>query len=104
MATAPMTQPTIEARLTRLSQAIHERANQLSDLTTPDQRVAIGWADGSGRDWANGRGRGWADGYGDRGWTNTRGGGWGDGHGGGWANVNPWRNGWADRGGFYNYR
>lgn len=104
-ATSPIAHPTIEARLTRLSTAIQERASQLPDSErTAVQRVAIGWGDGSGRDWANGRGRGWADGYGDRGWGNTRGGGWADGNGGGWANANPWRNGWADGGGFYNYR
>jgi rSAM-associated Gly-rich repeat protein len=105
VATAAPIEPTIEARLTRLSSALQERANLLPDTLTADQRVAIGWGDGSGRDWANGRGRGWADGSGDRGWANTRGGGWADGSGGGgWANVNPWRNGWADGGAFYNHR
>lgn len=88
IATAPSTtQPTIDARLTRLSTVLRERANQLPDSAlTPDQRIAIGWADGSGRDWVNGRG----------------GGGWADGRNGDWVNRNNWRNGWADGGGFWN--
>lgn len=87
IATSPSpTQSTIDARLTRLSTVLQERANQLPDSSlTPDQRIAIGWADGSGRDWVNGRGGGWADG-----------------HNGDWVNRNSWRNGWADGGGFWN--
>ena len=101
--TTPLTEPTIEARLTRLSAALRERADQLPDALTPEQKVAIGWADGGGRDWANGRGRGWADGSGCD-WANTRGGGWADGHGGGWVNHGgSWVNGggggsWYNRG------
>lgn len=87
--TLPIDRSTIEARLTRLSAIVRERANQLPDSTlTPDQRVALGWADGSGRDWVNGRG----------------GGGWADGHSGDWVNGSNWRNGWADGGGFWNRR
>lgn len=83
----PIGQPTIEARLTRLSTVIQERANQLQNSTlAPEQRVALGWADGRGRDWVNGRG----------------GGGWADGRGGDWVNRSNWRNGWADGGGFWN--
>lgn len=79
---------TIEERLSRLTTVIRERADQLpiSEQINLEQFVAIGWADGSGRDWVNGRGGGWADGRG----------------GSGWANVNTWRNGWADGGSFYN--
>ncbi|WP_035140461.1 GrrA/OscA1 family cyclophane-containing rSAM-modified RiPP [Fischerella sp. PCC 9605] len=82
-------QQTVEDRLTRITTAIRGRENQLPNAPQSflNQLVAIGWADGHGRDWVNGRI-----------------GGWGDGHGGGFANVNPWRNGWGDAGGFYNYR
>ncbi|MFQ4144019.1 GrrA/OscA1 family cyclophane-containing rSAM-modified RiPP [Chlorogloeopsis sp. ULAP02] len=94
---------TIEERLNRITTAIRERQTQLQGSSQFDMEllVAVGWADGDGKDWANGRGRGWADGDG-RDWVNTRVGGWGDGHGRGFANAHPWRNGWADGGGFYN--
>lgn len=84
------TPQTIEGRLTRLTSIIRERTNQLpiADQPNPEQLVARGFADGSGREWVNGRG----------------GNGWADGNGGGWANVNPWRNGWADGNGFVNWR
>lgn len=86
IAAAPTAHPSIEARLTRLSTALRERANQLPEPSLVDQNIALGWADGSGRDWVNGRG----------------GGGWADGYRGDWVNRNNWRNGWADGGGFYN--
>lgn len=94
---------TIEGRLNRITAAIRERKNQVqgSSEFAMEKLIAIGWADGHGRDWVNGRGRGWADGDG-KDWVNSRVGGWGDGHGGSFANVNPWRNAWADGGGFYN--
>lgn len=81
---------TIEARLSRLTSVIRERVNQLpaSEQISLEQLVAIGWADGSGRDWVNGR----------------RGNGWADGRGGSWGNANSWRNGWADGGSFHNWR
>ncbi|MFQ4144018.1 GrrA/OscA1 family cyclophane-containing rSAM-modified RiPP [Chlorogloeopsis sp. ULAP02] len=80
---------TLEGCLSRITAVIRKREKQLPDApqSVVDQLVASGWADGRGRNWVNGRV-----------------GGWGDGHGGGFANVNPWRNGWADGGGFYNYR
>jgi len=80
-------QSTIEARLSRLSSVLRERSNQLPDSAlAPDQRIALGWGDGSGRDWVNGRG----------------GGGWADGHRGDWVNGRNWRNGWSDGGSFWN--
>lgn len=81
---------TIEGRLSRLTTVIRERANQLpvSDRLSPEQLVALGWADGGRGGWVNGRRGGWADGRG----------------GGSWGNVNAWRNGWADGGGFANWR
>ncbi len=87
-ATPPIPQ-TIEGRLSRLSAAIQARAEGLAaDQLTPEQLIARGWADGHGRDWVNGRGgRGWADGNGRS-----------------WVNGNSWRNGWADGGGFANWR
>lgn len=85
--TTPVAQPTIEARLTRLSATMQERINQLPDsVLTPDQRIALGWGDGRGRDWVNGRG----------------GGGWADGYRGDWVDGRNWRNGWPDGGGFLN--
>lgn len=82
------TPQTIEGRLSRLTIVIRERADQLpaSEQINLEQLVAIGWADGNGRDWVNGR----------------RGSGWADGRGGSWSNVNSWRNGWTDGGSFYN--
>ncbi len=88
-AQAPTEQPkTIEARLSRLSSAVRERANQLPNPSEEPTLQALGWGDGRG----------------GRGWVNSRRGGWGDGFGGSFVNVNPWRNGWADGGGFYNFR
>ncbi|HEY9645365.1 MAG TPA: GrrA/OscA1 family cyclophane-containing rSAM-modified RiPP [Chroococcidiopsis sp.] len=71
------TPPTIEGRLSRLTTAMRERANQLptSEQLGEDALVAIVWGNGNGRG-------GWAD-------------------GGGFAN---WRNGWSDGGGFANWR
>ena len=83
----PVGQSTIEVRLSRLSSVLRERAHQLpNSALAPDQRIALGWGDGSGRDWVNGRG----------------GGGWADGHRGDWVNGRNWRNGWADGGSFWN--
>lgn len=82
----PVGQSTIEARLSRLSNVLRERANQLPDSALTDQRIALGWGDGRGRDWVNGRG----------------GGGWADGYRGDWVDGRNWRNGWADGGGFWN--
>jgi len=80
---------TIEARLSRLSEALQARVEQLPAATRAgsEQLLAIGFADGGGRGWVNG-GRG----------------GWADGHGGSFANRNAWGNGWADGGGFANWR
>jgi rSAM-associated Gly-rich repeat protein len=83
-ATEPAPQ-TIEARLSRLTAAVRERAEQVPPSSESDRSIALGWADGRGR----------------RGWVNGRVGGWGNGYRGGFANVNPWRNGWRD-GGFFN--
>jgi rSAM-associated Gly-rich repeat protein len=115
-------QPTVENRLNRITAAIKEKEEQLQDTSNiePDP-LAIGWRDGKkGRGWVNigrsgwrnGRkGRGWVNisrprwGDGRRGgWLNGRRGGWVDGRGGSFVNANPWRNGWSDRGGFYNRR
>ena len=48
---------TIEERLSRLSIAFRDRAEQLpaQDKAGADKLVAIGFADGSGREWVNGR-------------------------------------------------
>ncbi len=104
---APASTPLkIGDRLSRLTNALQDRTTQLDNLpeTHPALLLARGWADGNRGDWANGRGRGWADGNRGGGFANTRVGGWGDGAGGGsFANANPWRNGWADGGGFYNW-
>lgn len=97
---------TIENRLSRLSKALQERAQQLpvEENSVTDPLVA-GWADGrDGTAWLNGRrGGGWGDGR-DGAWLNGRQGGWIDGRDGGFANAHPWRNGWRDRGSFNNWR
>lgn len=77
----------IEARLSRLSSAVRERVNQLPEGTADPSLQALGWGDG-----------------GNRGWGNSRAGGWVDGRGGSFVNSRPWRNGWSDRGGFFNSR
>jgi rSAM-associated Gly-rich repeat protein len=88
---------TIESRIARIHSTISNKVD--SDSTNPlgsispspeiPPQVAIGWG--------NGRGGGT--------FVNLGRGGWGNGSGGGgWGNVNPWRNGWGDRGGFYNRR
>jgi rSAM-associated Gly-rich repeat protein len=79
---------TVEARLSRLSAAIRERAEQLPESAGDPDLLARGWADGRGGTWVNGRA-----------------GGWGDGRGGSFVNSRPaWRNGWSDGGGFWNSR
>ena len=84
------TPQTVESRLSRLTEAIRERTQQLPETSafTSDE-IALGWGDGRG---------------GRRGWVDTRRGGWLNGNRGGFANRNPWRNGWGDRGGFFNTR
>lgn len=110
--------PSIESRLDRLSAVLKERTEQAQENVSPEvaallaglvdlnQGAKRGFANGAGnRGWADGaRGRGWADGAGNRGWADTaRGGGWGNAGAGTFVNVNnPWRNGWADGGGFFN--
>lgn len=81
---------TVEARLARLSATLQAQASQLPDPNPSSSKADFLSA-------------GWANGGGGRGFVNTRRGGWGDGTGGrGFVNVNPWRNGWADGGGFLN--
>ncbi|MGA1623146.1 MAG: GrrA/OscA1 family cyclophane-containing rSAM-modified RiPP [Synechocystis sp.] len=86
-------QPTgIEGRIARIQATLQTTADTLpsDDAVTDSQDLALGWANGRG-----GRGS----------FVNSRRGGWGDGRGGrGFVNVNPWRNGWRDGGGFYNRR
>ncbi len=115
-------QPTVENRMNRITQTIRQKEEQVQEISNvePD-RLAIGWRDGRrGRGWVNVGRSGWGNGRGGRGWVNIsrprwgdgrrggwvngRRGGWVDGTGGSFANVNPWRNGWGDGGGFYNYR
>lgn len=96
----------LESRLARLSAVLQERTAQtdLPDLSE-EQLLAIGWTNGHNRGWVNGRqGRGWTDGRGNRGWVDTGRVGWSDGRGRNWVNVSPWRNGWGDSGGFFNFR
>lgn len=80
---ASPTSPTIESRLSRLTAALRERAEQL-----PEASEFNGDLEEIARGWANGRG----------------GGGWVNANRGGFVNRNPWRNGWADRGSFFNSR
>ncbi|MGD1806698.1 GrrA/OscA1 family cyclophane-containing rSAM-modified RiPP [Dapis sp. BLCC M126] len=98
-------QLTVENRLNRITAAIKQKEEQLQNSSDFEpERIALGWGDGKNRGWVDTRrGRGWGDGK-NRGWVNARRGGWKDGKGGSFANVNPWRNGWGDRGGFYNRR
>lgn len=79
----------LENRLDRLGQMLRDRAQQLPnpENLSPDQKIAVGFA--------NGRGRTWVD---------ARRGGWNDGRGGSFVNRNNWRNGWGDGGGFANWR
>jgi rSAM-associated Gly-rich repeat protein len=74
-AEAESASPTIESRLSRLTVALRERAEQLPEASefTGDSEIAAAW-------------------------VNARRG------GGGFVNRNPWRNGWGDRGGFFNTR
>ncbi|ACK65523.1 conserved hypothetical protein [Rippkaea orientalis PCC 8801] len=85
--TLSVSQP-LESRLSRLSTTLKARETIISDipLTKPID-VAIGWGDGRG----------------NRGFVNTNRGGWGNANSGGFGNINPWRNGWADAGGFRNH-
>lgn len=85
------TSNTIEARLARIQSTIKTTTADLADGQLPEAplETAIGWG--------NGRGGGT--------FVNTGRGGWGNGRGGGsFGNINPWRNGWGDRGGFYDRR
>lgn len=82
-AEVPTHTPVVEGRIARINAALKTQA-QNADLSGS---IARGWANGGG----------------GRGFVNTRGGGWGNGAGSrGFVNVNPWRNGWADGGGFWN--
>ncbi|MEB3312365.1 MAG: GrrA/OscA1 family cyclophane-containing rSAM-modified RiPP [Snowella sp.] len=78
----------IESRLSRISETLKAKESQLPQAveTPTDGPIALGWGNGSGGKFVNTRGGGWGDRYG----------------GGGFANVNPWRNGWRDGGSFYN--
>jgi rSAM-associated Gly-rich repeat protein len=81
----------IEARIARIQSTVKTTADTLPQDRFPKttQELAIGWG--------NARGGG--------GFVNSRRGGWGDGRGGGsFGNINPWRNGWRDGGGFFNRR
>ena len=78
----------VSDRLNRIASTLKAKASQLpeTEKNSPDNEVALGWANGGG----------------GRGFANVRRGGWGNGYGGGFANLNPWRNGWGDGGGFFN--
>jgi rSAM-associated Gly-rich repeat protein len=90
---------TIESRIARISSTLKNSADQTdfsesssanaSQSPETPMQVAIGWG--------NGRGGGTFVNLGRGGWGNAGG-------GGGFGNINPWRNGWGDRGGFYNRR
>ncbi|MBJ7899466.1 MAG: rSAM-associated Gly-rich repeat protein [Cyanobacteria bacterium RI_101] len=80
-------QADLATRLERLGTVLRSKAQQLPTDTGGAGELLAGWANGGG----------------GRGFANARRGGWGDGSGGrGFVNVNPWRNGWADGGGFVN--
>lgn len=79
----------VESRLARIQSTLKNSGADFNPQEIPQNppKTALGWG--------NGRGGGT--------FVNSRRGGWGDGRGGrGFANINPWRNGWGDRGGFYN--
>ena len=79
----------IEDRISRLSIELQGRSQQLPADVRPQIEASLlaqGFANGDGRDWVNGRRRDWADGS-----------------GGDFYNVNRWRNGWSDGGGFVNW-
>ncbi len=97
-------QPTVENRINRITATLKQKEEQLQNSSDVEpNRMALGWSDGRNRNWVNTRrGRGWGDGK-NRNWVNGNRVNWKDGHGGSFANVNPWRNGWSDVGGFYNY-
>ncbi|MFN9174610.1 MAG: GrrA/OscA1 family cyclophane-containing rSAM-modified RiPP [Synechocystis sp.] len=81
----------IETRIARIQSTVKTTAENLPQESFPKtaQELAIGWG--------NARGGG--------SFVNSRRGGWGDGRGGGsFGNINPWRNGWRDGGGFFNRR
>lgn len=79
----------VESRLARLQSTLQQNTNDLQTQEWPGglQHLALGWGNGRGGTFVDTR----------------RGGGWGNGGGGGFGNINPWRNGWGDRG-FYNRR
>lgn len=80
--------PAIENRIARITATLRERETQLNEPVQSNQEIAIGWGNGRG----------------NRGFVNTGRAGWGNGYRGGFGNVNPWRNGWRDGGGFFNSR
>lgn len=63
----------IEARLSRLTDIIHQKELELSQSS---DLLARGWANGSRGSWVNGRRGGFADRHGGGGFYNRR---WGDG-------------------------
>jgi len=87
----PNQNPTIEGRIARIQSTIKNTNPGLVDGPLPEVpvKMAVGWG--------NGRGGGTFVDLGRGGWGNRAG-------GGGFGNINPWRNGWGDRGGFYNRR
>jgi rSAM-associated Gly-rich repeat protein len=85
----PSSEQTVESRLSRLTELIREREQQLdADPLSADELLAKGFLDGDDRGWRRSRHSGWADGA----------------HGGDFRNSNPWRNGWRDGGSFFNWR
>jgi len=91
----------LEARLANLNTALLQRASTLAtenSVPRPGPDVVAGFANRSG-------GGGFANRGGGGGFANRSGGGGSFNNvrgGGGFVNVNPWRNGWADGGGFVN--
>jgi rSAM-associated Gly-rich repeat protein len=98
----------LEARLAQINSALLQRARTLPTENTipqPNHDVVAGFANRSG-------GGGFGNARGGGGFANTGGGGFGNARGGGgfvnasggggFGNVNPWRNGWGDGGGFVN--
>jgi rSAM-associated Gly-rich repeat protein len=76
--------PVIESRIAH----IHSVLKTQSQSSKTPIEMAGGWGNGGG-------GRGFANAQGGGGWANGAG-------SRGFVNVNPWRNGWADAGGFLN--
>jgi rSAM-associated Gly-rich repeat protein len=81
---------TIESRLSRITETLKQRENQLQEkpeAPQPGEQIAVAWRNGGGRS----------------GWINRgSGGSWGNGSS--WRNGGGWRNGWGDGGRFINSR